>query len=165
MSVAKPGPSPKATGRSVGRRRYTGASRVPHGNFILPNLPDTRCTLSNDVTRGRGMYKGTIIPIVLVLGIIVAGAAAILFVLNLGSESSTARAMKADEPDGRAGTFSAGARVALRDFIQAQGYKCPNVSDGTPTGDRAEAIHVRCDNDLQFKVTPQGGMFLVAPWK
>jgi hypothetical protein len=40
------------------------------------------------------MSKGTIIPIVLVLGIIVAGAAAILFVLNLGSESSTARAMQ-----------------------------------------------------------------------
>jgi hypothetical protein len=117
------------------------------------------------------MSKGTIIPIVLVLGIIVAGAAAILFVLKLGSESSTAQAMQGDEPredavsDGRAGTFSAGARVALRDFIQAQGYKCPNVSGGTPTGDRAEGIHVRCDNDLQFKVTPQGGMFLVAPWK
>jgi ABC-type protease/lipase transport system fused ATPase/permease subunit len=69
------------------------------------------------------MSKGTIILIVLVLGIIVAGAAAILFVLNLGSESSTARAMQGDEPDGRAGTFSAGARVAFRDFIQAQGLQ------------------------------------------
>ena len=138
---------------------------IERGNFILPNLPDTRCTLSNDVTLGRGMSKGTIIPIVLVLGIIVAGAAAILLVLNLGSELSTARAMQGDEPDGRAGTFSAGARVALRDFIQAQGYQCPNVSDGTQTGDRAEAIQVRCDNDLQFKVTPKGRMFLVAPWK
>ena len=118
------------------------------------------------------MTKGPIIPIVLVLGIIVLGATAVLFVLN--------PAPKAEAPDEARRTaaaskshtaiLSAEARVALSDFIQAQGFNCPSVTDGTPSGEdkSGQVIRVRCDNDLDFKVTmrSQGPMmFAVAPWQ
>ena len=116
------------------------------------------------------MGKGPIIPIVLVLGIIVLGATAILFVLNPASraeapnQAQDAAASKSDAP-----ILSAEARVALSDLIQAQGFNCPSVSDGTPSREdqNGQVIRVRCDNDLNFKVTvrSQGGMmFAVAPW-
>jgi hypothetical protein len=126
--------------------------------------------LIGDLTRGRYVSKGPIIPIVLVLGIIVLGATAILFMLNPASraeapdEAQPAAASKSDTP-----VLSAEARVALSDFIQAQGFNCPSVTDGTPSGEdqSGQVIRVRCDNDLNFKVTvrSQGGMmFAVAPW-
>jgi hypothetical protein len=111
------------------------------------------------------MTKGPIIPIVVVLGIIVLSATAILFVLNPAS-----RAEAPDEaPKSDAAILSPEARIALSDFIQAQGFNCPSVSDGTPSGEdqSGQVIRVRCDNDLNFKVTvrSQGGMmFAVAPW-
>jgi hypothetical protein len=115
------------------------------------------------------MTKGPIIPIVLVIGIIVLSATAILFVLNPASradapdEAQPAATPKTDT------ILSAEARVALSDLIQAQGFNCPSVTDGTPSGEdqSGQVIRVRCDNDLNFKVTvrSQGGMmFAVAPW-
>jgi hypothetical protein len=114
--------------------------------------------------------KGPIIPIVLVLGIIVLGATAALFLLNPASKAEAPNAQSVTASKSDAPTLSAEARVALSDLIQAQGFNCPSVSDGTPSGDdqRGEVIRVRCDNDLSFKVTmhPQGPMmFAVAPWK
>lgn len=117
------------------------------------------------------MTKGPIISIVLVLGIIVLGATAILFVLNPASraeapdQAQRAAASKSDAP-----ILSAEARVALSDLIQAQGFNCPSVSDGTPSGEdqSGQVIRVRCDNDLSFKITmrSQGAMmFAVAPWQ
>jgi hypothetical protein len=113
-----------------------------------------------------------VIPIVLILGVILLGPAAILFVLN---PSTPAAAPDNSPREGAvsisdAPALSAEARGALRDVIQAQGFNCPSVSDGTPTGEhqRGQVIRVRCDNDLQFKVTmrSQGGMMLlVAPWE
>ena len=115
--------------------------------------------------------KGPIIPIVLVAGILVLGATAILFMLNPASradaphEAQRAAASQSDTP-----ILSAEARVALSDFIQAQGFNCPSVTDGTPSGENqsGQVIRVHCDNDLNFKVTlrPQGPlMFAVAPWQ
>src|SRR5262245_46296046 len=84
---------------------------------------------------GAYMMKGPIIPIVLVAGILVLGATAILFMLNPAS--------RADAPDEAQRTaaslsdipiLSAEARIALSDFIQAQGFNCPSVIDGTPSG-------------------------------
>jgi hypothetical protein len=123
-----------------------------------------------DLTRGHYVTKGPLIPIVLVLGILVLGATAILFALNPASraeapdEAQTAAASKSDSS-----VLSAEARVALSDFIQAQGFNCPSVTDGTLSGEdqTGQVIRVRCDNDLNFKVTmrSQGPMmFAVAPW-
>jgi hypothetical protein len=118
------------------------------------------------------MMKGPIIPIVLVLGILVLGTIAILFLLNPASRPEapneaqrTASTSKSDAP-----LLSAEARVALSDFLQAQGFNCPSVTDSTPSGEdqRGQVIRVRCDNDLNFKVTvrSQGAMmFAVAPWR
>ena len=119
---------------------------------------------------GRYMTKGPIISIVLVVGVIVLGAA-MLFVLNPASraeapdQAQRAAASKSDAP-----ILSAEARVALSDLIQAQGFNCPSVSDGTPSGEdqSGQVIRVRCDNDLSFKITmrSQGAMmFAVAPWQ
>jgi hypothetical protein len=80
-------------------------------------------------------------------------------------EAQRAAASKSDTS-----ILSAEARIALSDFIQAQGFNCPSVTDGTPSGEdqRGQVIRVRCDNDLNFKVTMQSQgpmMFAVAPWK
>jgi hypothetical protein len=83
-----------------------------------------------------------------------------------------ARNQRADgqgAPKSDAAILSPEARIALSDFIQAQGFNCPSVTDGTPSGEdqSGQVIRVRCDNDLNFKVTlrSQGGMmFAVAPW-
>jgi hypothetical protein len=117
------------------------------------------------------MMKGPIIPIVLVLGVLVLGATAILFVLNPASRADApdeAQRTAASQSD--TAILSAEARVALSDFIQAQGFNCPSVTDGTPSGEdqSGQVIRVRCDNDLNFKVTmrSQGPMmFAVAPWQ
>jgi hypothetical protein len=118
------------------------------------------------------MTKGPIISIVLVLGIVILGAtAAILFVLNPTSrgeaadQSQRAATSKPDAP-----ILSEKARIALSNLIRAQGFDCPSVSDGTPSGDdqSGQLIRVRCDNDLSFKVTmrSQGAMmFTVVPWQ
>jgi hypothetical protein len=117
------------------------------------------------------MTKGPIIPIVLVLGILVLGATAVLFVLNPASraeapdEAQRPATSKSDAP-----ILSAEARVALGDLIQAQGFNCPSVTDGTPSGEdqSGQVIRVRCDNDLNFKVTMRSHgamMFAVAPWR
>jgi hypothetical protein len=118
------------------------------------------------------MTKGPIISIVLVLGIVVLGTtAAILFVLNPASrgeaadQSQRAATSKSDAP-----ILSEKARIALSSLIRAQGFDCPSVSDGTPSGDdqSGQLIRVRCDNDFSFKVTmrSQGAMmFTVAPWQ
>jgi hypothetical protein len=99
---------------------------------------------------------------------------------RIGSYCHSLRAeprLKADAPDEAQRTaasqsdtaiLSAEARVALSDFIQAQGFNCPSVTDGTPSGEdqSGQVIRVRCDNDLNFKVTmrSQGPMmFAVAP--
>jgi hypothetical protein len=127
--------------------------------------------LIGDLTRGLHVTKGPIIPIVVVLGIIILGATAVFFVLN-----PTSRAEAPDEAQRAAASksdtsiLSAEARIALSDFIQAQGFNCPSVTDGTPSGEdqRGQVIRVRCDNDLNFKVTMQSQgpmMFAVAPWK
>jgi hypothetical protein len=124
-----------------------------------------------DLTRGRYVTKGPLIPIVLVLGILVLGATAILFALNPAprakapDEAQRAAPSKSDTP-----ILSEAARVALSDLIQAQGFNCPSVTDGTPSGEdqSGQVIRVRCDNDLNFKVTmrSQGPMmFAVAPWQ
>ena len=128
------------------------------------------CSLIGDLNAGGYVTKGPIIPIVLVLGVIVLGATAILFVPHPASradapdEAQPAAASKSDTP-----ILSAEARVALSDLIQAQGLNCPTVTDGTPSGEdqSGQVIRVRCDNDLNFKVTmrSQGPvMFAVAPW-
>jgi hypothetical protein len=117
------------------------------------------------------MMKGPLIPIVLALGILVLGATAILFVLNplsradAPNEAQRRAASRSDTP-----ILSAEARGALSDFIQAQGFNCPSVTDGTPNGEdqSGQVIRVRCGNDLNFKVTmrSQGQMvFAVAPWQ
>lgn len=115
------------------------------------------------------MTKGPIISIA--LGIIVLGATAILFVLNPVSRAEApdpaqpAAASKSDAP-----FLSEETRVALSSLIRAQGFNCPSVSDGTPSGEdqSGQVIRVHCDNDLSFKVTmrSQGAMmFAVAPWQ
>jgi hypothetical protein len=125
--------------------------------------------LIDDLTRGHYVIKGALLPIVLVLGILLLGATAILFALNPTSraeapeEAQHVVASNSDTPN-----LSAEARVALSDLIQAQGFNCPSVTDGTPSGEdqSGQVIRVRCDNDLNFKVTmrSQGMMFAVAPW-
>jgi hypothetical protein len=126
--------------------------------------------LIGDLNAGGYVTKGPIIPIVLVLGIIVLGATAILFMLNPASRAEAPDAVqrtaasKTDTP-----ILSAEARAALSDFILAQGFNCPSVTDGTPSGEdqSGQVIRVRCDNDLNFKVTmrSQGPMmFAVTPW-
>ena len=118
------------------------------------------------------MTKGPIISIVLVLGIVVLGAtAAILFVLNPASRGEAAgQAQGAARSKSDVLILSEEARVALSSLIRAQGFDCPSVSDGTPSGEdqSGQLIRVRCDNDLSFKVTTrsQGAMmFAVAPWQ
>ena len=118
------------------------------------------------------MIKGPIIPIAVVLGIIVLGAAAILFVLNPSTRAAAPEQPQREKAASKSNSpmLSAEARGALSDVIQAQGFNCPSVSDGTPSGEdqRGQVIRVRCDNDLSFKVTlrSEGGMmFAVAPWQ
>jgi hypothetical protein len=117
------------------------------------------------------MTKGPIISIVLVLGIIVLGATAtILFVVNPASRGEAADQSQRAATSKDAPILSEKARIALSSLIRAQGFDCPSVSDGTPSGDdqSGQLIRVRCDNDLSFKVTmrSQGAMiFTVAPWQ
>jgi hypothetical protein len=117
------------------------------------------------------MTKGPIISIVLVIGIVVLGATAVLFTLNPASradapdESQPPVTSKSDAP-----LLSADARVSLSDLIRAQGFNCPSVIDGTPSGEdqSGQVIRVRCENDLNFKVTLRARgpmMFAVAPWQ
>lgn len=116
------------------------------------------------------MTKGPIISIVIVLGIVALGTTAtILFMLNPGLTGEAAdQAQRAATSKSDAPILSEQARVALGSLIRAQGFDCPSVSDGTPSGeDRSgQLIRVHCDNDLSFKVTmrSQGAMmFAVAP--
>ena len=95
------------------------------------------------------------ISIVLVVGVIVLGAAATLFVLNPASKAEAPnQARRAAASKSNSPILSAEARVALSDLIQAQGFNCPSVSDGTPSGEdqSGQVIRVRCDNDLTFKL-------------
>jgi hypothetical protein len=161
----------------LGSQAMSGAAPAASMTVILKRIKlhlaqfaHQDCSLMGDLS-GAYMMKGPIIPIVLVVGILVLGATAVLFVLN--------RASKADAPDEPQPTaasqsdtpiLSAEAWVALSDFIQAQGFNCPSVTNGTPSGENqsGQVIRVRCDNDLNFKVTlrPQGPMmFAVAPWQ
>ena len=118
------------------------------------------------------MTKGPIISIMLVLGIVALGTTAtILFMLNPGLTGKAAdQAQRAATSKSDAPILSEEARVALSSLIRAQGFDCPSVSDGTPSGhdQSGQLIRVRCDNDLSFKVTmrSQGAMmFAVAPWQ
>ena len=118
------------------------------------------------------MTKGPIISIVLVLGIVVIGCYCGYFLRaeprrkgEAADQSQRAATSKSDAP-----ILSEKARIALSSLIRAQGFDCPSVSDGTPSGDdqSGQLIRVRCDNDLSFKVTmrSQGAMmFTVAPWQ
>jgi hypothetical protein len=161
----------------LGSQAMSGAAPAASMTVILKRIKlhlaqfaHQDCSLMGDLS-GAYMMKGPIIPIVLVVGILVLGATAVLFVLNPASKADAP-----DEPQPTAASqsdtpiLSAEARVALSDFIQAQGFNCPSVTNGTPSGENqsGQVIRVRCDNDLNFKVTlrPQGPMmFAVAPWQ
>ena len=117
------------------------------------------------------IYKVPIFPIV--AGIIALVAAAILvIVFMVHPETKVAAPSQAMQPhaeDRQAASLSPEAMAALRDIIQAQGLKCPAVTDGTPQGeDRyGQVIRVSCDNELKFKVTmgARGGTYHIAPWE
>jgi hypothetical protein len=165
-AVPKVGQCPSGFMQSGAVQALTDPNRV---NFILPNLR-TRLFVDGRSDAGAYVTKGPIIPIVLVLGIIVLGATAVLFLLNPASRAEAPNAQSAAAFKSDAPALSTEARVALSDIIQAQGFNCPSVSDGTPSGEdqSGQVIRVRCDNDLSFKVTmrPQGPMmFAVAPWQ
>jgi hypothetical protein len=119
---------------------------------------------------GGRMTKGPIISIALVVLVIILGATALVFTLK---PASTAGAPDKEQPAAASPTdtpfLSMEARAALSEFIQAQGLNCPSVIDGTPRGEErgGQVIRVRCDNDLNFKVTVRSQsamMFTVAPW-
>ena len=119
------------------------------------------------LTRWRYMNKGPVI--IILLGIIVLGAAA-MFLLNPSTQAAAPDRTQHTERTSKSPVLSAETRGALSDVIQAQGFNCPIVSDGMPTGEdqRGQVVQVRCENDLQFKVTlrSKAGMpFLVAPWE